>query len=805
MLRKNRHFAGLVLAFLLLFTTPSYSETLNIASLSFSWSSSVGLSIFNREQYIWLVFDQRQNVDINKLSRTLKRFDPQILQIPHTKATVLRIKLNKKGVYPYVRKEGLLWIVDFIEGDGSDTKIKNIQTIVQYDSLKRAYVFIPTTDFAEPISVLDPEIGDILFVSPATEAGIGMHDAYNFIDFDFLKSAQGLAVSSKIDDLRFIKGNRGLSLKAVDRNLNISDNLEVLKRQQQLMSKNNDKETFTLSLPEGILAQDYNQALQAFLSDIRNTAPEHKDKARFELAKYYVAKGLGFEALGVIDKILKNDAPNLPKEKIYGIRGVANFLTKRYNQAIEDFSYGKLANNDNAIFWKSLSKLAINPQLNDNGVLMAFISVIKDYPQEIKDRIALIGAQSAINSRDDLSAQNFIDILKLSHKNTRIKAHLHYLMAQNLYLQGYAQNAYKEFRLAIAADSQKYSSFARFDAALLGYKIKAIKITDAIAELEKVKLSWGEKSFKIKVLDSLSKLYIANKDYYSALKAMQNNLKLVDKAKKTEITHDIITLFENIYIHNQADDISALKSLSLYDEFLPFIKKSKKYTEIVIKVSDRFVAVDLLSKAKKILEEEFKKPHVSKDQRYKIGTRLALIYIFEDSSKSAIAILEASEYKTPQNNLDSYRNVLMANAHKKLGHTNEALNILKDDFSKPALLLKSEIFWAGQRWFDLSENLKYLIEEPVEGQTLDDAQTGYILDWLMALRKSGKDTVIVRARNKFAPFFKNNKYASTFDVLTSNLEYQKIDTKEIANIINNMISYSDFTKAANISLEKIGK
>ena len=40
-----------------------------IASLSFSWNMPVGLSVFQRGKYIWIIFDHAQNTDIENLQK----------------------------------------------------------------------------------------------------------------------------------------------------------------------------------------------------------------------------------------------------------------------------------------------------------------------------------------------------------------------------------------------------------------------------------------------------------------------------------------------------------------------------------------------------------------------------------------------------------------------------------------------------------------------------------------------------------------------------------------------------------------
>ena len=85
--------------------------------------------------------------------------------------------------------------------------------------------------------------------------------------------------------------------------------------------------------------------------------------------------------------------------------------------------------------------------------------------------------------------------------------------------------------------------------------------------------------------------------------------------------------------------------------------------------------------------------------------------------------------------------------------TDEALKLLNDDYSKNATLLKAEIFWNARQWGDAADAIKYLIEKPTPGKPVSQEQINYILDWATTLKKAGRETVLVRLRNKFMPYF----------------------------------------------------
>jgi len=130
------------------------------------------------------------------------------------------------------------------------------------------------------------------------------------------------------------------------------------------------------------------------------------------------------------------------------------------------------------------------------------------------------------------------------------------------------------------------------------------------------------------------------------------------------------------------------------------------------------------------------------------------------------------------------------------------LDVLKDDFSPNALRYKFEIYWNSMDWDNASNTIRYLIQEPVKGKPLSTEQINYILDWATSLKKAGKETVLVRLRNKFMPYFKDTPYYSTFNVLTSRLENEEVNINHIRSVINDLQNFNNFARFYIHSLEE---
>ncbi len=778
--------------------------TNQIASLSFSWNTPVNLAVFQRQKKLWIVFDHRQAIDVKELKKTAGDLASNIVQLPHPNAAVIQM-IPAEGVRYSVRKEGLLWIVDLFRNDLPKRPVKDVTIYTQQDSLQHAYMFIPTENSGNIVNVIDPDVGDIISVAPTADIGYGVNNPYHYPEFDLLNTEQGVAMAMKAPDITISRTNTGLLIRAPERGLSISKDLDNLRRKELYSKRGETLYGFDFEVSPQLLNMNFTDAVNQLKQDILAAPQNSRNQVRLELVKYYLAKGLGTNALTMLEQMLRAKLPETTSAKFHALLGIANFLVRRYPEAVKEFEYGNLPENDDAVFWRSLAQSAYQYKEENNAVLFAYLPLIREYPQEIRDRIAAIGAATALRAGDDLAAQNFIDILKSDDGRLKNRdAQIDYLSAKKTELQGYPRNAIREYTRIGEMDDLRYSSLARYDNAVLRQQIGTLPLKEAIAELERLRFAWSEKDFKWNLLNRLAQYYEKDFDYYNALKTMKESLILADPAQKETMLRKMVGLFEDIFIDNRGDSkLSAVKALALYNDFEWLGRLSPRHNEITIKLADRLVAVDLLPRAGDLLEQVLADTSkLTPLEQAKVGARMAVILLFDNKYDSALEILEETESDNLPYQIQAQRRVIKARALASTNLVDEALELLAEDTGKNAIMLKSEIYWNAGQWNNVADTIKYLIEKPKPGQELSPEQIGYILDWATALKKSGRETVLVRLRNKFKPYFDKTKYSSTFNILTNHLETDKVDLKEINNIVNDVQMYSNFTKIYNESFKE---
>lgn len=789
-----------------LFAQPDNLTKPDIVSLRFVWNQPVNAAAFDRNGKIWIVFDKPNRVDVNKLKEDAQDLASEIYTLPHPVGTIVIITPADNVRYA-MRKEGLLWIVDLYRNRQPKFTTTDATIFTQYDSFKYSYLFIPNNHTGEVISIIDPEVGDIISIATTSQLGWGNNTAYRYPDFDLLKTLQGLAFVMNASDLLLSRGNSGITLKALNRSLNITSDLDVLKKHQQSLKTSTETahwNAFDLQLPPNLLNRNFDDVVDEFKKQILATPAKQQNTVRLKLVQYYVYNGLGTNALFILNQMRKLEIPEAQTDQFFALSGIANFLAHRYEEAVRDFSEQHLPDTTEGVFWRTIAKSAIETNEENNAIIFSHIAVIRDYPQNIKDEVAIIAARTAIATDDDLSAQNFIDILNSVHDRIRnLTPQIIYLTAQKLEMQGYIRNAIKEYQKLLHSNSAMFSAYGRLRHTVLSQMVKFIDTKTAIKELEQLRFAWGEKSFKLKLLSKLADFYLKDKDYYNALRVLNEQGALADEEQKDFIANKMVKIFEDIFIGNHADEtLSPIKTLALYHDFKWLATRSPNHDIILQKLADRLVAVDLLTRAKELLLTLLTSSELSPDNRARVGSRLAVIALFENRPQEALDMLKSTQAANLSSATVNPRRIIAARALSALGRSDEALDLLQNDFSPNAIRHKFEIYWQAQDWDNAANTIKYLIQEPVKGQPLSKEQVSYILDWATALRQAGKDTVLVRLRNKFMPYFKNTPYHGTFNVLTNHLEKEKIDIKAIHSIIDDVQNFNNFVKFYTESMEQ---
>jgi len=206
--------------------------------------------------------------------------------------------------------------------------------------------------------------------------------------------------------------------------------------------------------------------------------------------------------------------------------------------------------------------------------------------------------------------------------------------------------------------------------------------------------------------------------------------------------------------------------------------------EIIRKLADRLVAVDLLDRAGELLNDQVRNRLKGRDQA-RVGARLALVRLLDRKPELAVAALDipptpaaagAAANAEADADLQRQRQQLRARALVELGRNDQALAALAGDTSRDADRLRADVAWRGKNWAEAGKIFARLAgaaappvasESEAAGATakLDEETARAVLNWGTALTLADDQAGIAELGRRYGPAMDAGPYRDAFRVI----------------------------------------
>jgi len=779
--------------------------------LRFDWKQPVAAAVFRRINKLWIVFDAKRRVDPDKIlgvkpkpneaSPAADATTPRppdlgklvfsVDQLPATGGTVLRMS-TADGVNPTLSRDGLSWILTFRKQPLEPKTPLEVQA--EPNSPVGARLMITTPEPGQPIGVTDPDVGDNMVVVPLIPLSHGIVREYRYPEVRFPPTGQGILILSGTDNMRVRSLRQGVELTS-SKSLNISSVTAEQAAGSKLgtigpVSRLLDLERWSLQSPA-----DFTKERDQLLHEI--VTSKNKDlvqKGRWNLANFYFANGYAAEALGVLQQMSTDDPAYEKKAEFKLVRGASKYLMGRFAEAADDLSDAGLDKVDEGAFWRasviaeSGQVVAAAHELRRTG------SIVQPYPKPLRFPLTLLVAESAVEIGDIENAQKYLESLKSSEPTNKQKADILYVEGKLAEIGGDEEGAVSDWEQAVAIDDRQSMVKAAYARANLLLQMQRMDPKQVIDVLERLRYLWRGDRFEFNLLRRLGTLYIQEKSYRKGLLALRQAAtyyRNFDGA--TQITQQMSDTFNNLYLKNGADSMAPVTAIALYDEFRELTPAGRKGDEMIRKLADRLVKVDLLDQAAALLDNQvrFRLKGVEKAQ---VGTNLALIHAIAHEYQKVIDVLNETTMPDLPPDLAARRRHLRAHALIGLGDREQAVTLLRQDKSYEADLIRSEMYWSEGDWVNASRYLMNVVRgggiKP--GQALDDEQSVRILNLATAYTLSGNERALVRLRTDYGPQMESSRFKDAFNLVAAPLASGLINPSSVSSRVQTVTSFRSF-------------
>ena len=243
--------------------------------------------------------------------------------------------------------------------------------------------------------------------------------------------------------------------------------------------------------------------------------------------------------------------------------------------------------------------------------------------------------------------------------------------------------------------------------------------------------------------------------------------------------------------------MSPVKALALYNEFSELTPDGEIGDEIINKLSDRLVSVDLLDQAAQLLNYQvsFRLKGIEKGR---VASRLAAVYLFDRQTEKCIKVLNDSKFNLLPEDLKLERLFLRARAHLLEEDYEKVLELLKNNNQKESFIIRAEVYWKNKNWvktvseLDKALNLRWQSSEPL---SVEERNQVIQMTVSLALLDDWDNLILIRER--WLNLMRSSEDAEPFDILTLNPDTESMDFRKVAGRIAQIDTLNEFMKRYN--------
>jgi len=323
----------------------------------------------------------------------------------------------------------------------------------------------------------------------------------------------------------------------------------------------------------------------------------------------------------------------------------------------------------------------------------------------------------------------------------------------------------------------------------------AITQPQAIEQLEKLRFRWRGDGLELKTLRKLASLYFGGNKWREGLKI----LRVANQGFKSEdagriAQDDMRGAFVNLFLKGGADKMKPVDALALFYDNLDLTPIGPDGDEMIRRMSDRLVAVDLLGPAASLLAYQVEK-RLDGIAKAQVATRLAAVYLMDHKPEKTVETIRDSQITGLPDSETHQRLLLQARAFAALKQWDNALDLIAVDQAEDTRRLRADIYWESGNWAVAGQKSEELVEPRwADAAPLALEDRAQVLRAAVAYSLANDEAGLERIRTHFMPKMKGTPDANLFAVLSASIDTHGLAFREAAARIASVDTLQAFMK-----------
>lgn len=726
-------------------------------SITLPFGGNVPTALFRRADSIWIVAADTRPLDAGPIKAEGGALVAAVNTLAVPGGQAIQIKLDRPQLFSLGGDDQAL-VLTLADRDVVPSLPLTATRNVADPSHANVSIVLP-----QPGRLLrfgDPEVGDTLSVIALPLPACGVLRRQNFVEFSLLEAMQGIAVATNADDLAvevrpdkvIISRPGGLTLSSASV---ASEHLggpggAVFDPDEW---KKNQKAKF---LPR----------LDKLINEAAVAPKEGWLAANLALGKFYLARGFYQEAKGALDLALA--PPRVAQEGEQAAlmaRAVASILVGRIEPALKDLNDPEIAGSFDSQLWKGLASARLSKWADAREKFKNVESAVISLPLDLQRIILIEAMQASLEVRDYDGAAARSNDLQTIGALPEQAMRLTLLRGRLAEALGREREALADYQAVRASQDRASAAEATLAEISLLQRQNKIEPDAALDDLETLSVLWRGDGTEVRTLQTLSRIYADKARYADSLAAAMTATRIAPNSEAARATQDeAAALFSELFLTDKGDSLPPVKALGLFYQYRDLTPIGRRGDEMIRRLTDRLVAVDLLDQASELLQYQVDH-RLEGAARAQVAARLAMIYLMNRKPARAIAALRSTRIADLAGEVRQQRLLLESRAQSDVGRHDLALDLIANIQGREATRLRSDIYWAARQWRESAEQIEVLYGQRWRDfRPLTDMEKSDVIRAAIGYALANDALGLSRFREKYGPKMETESDRAAFDI-----------------------------------------
>jgi tetratricopeptide (TPR) repeat protein len=754
--------------------------------IDFPFASPTPAAVFRRGRTLWAVFDSEAKIDAGALKGD-KVFREASLVRGKDGEAILRLGLEQPRLTSFY-SEGPGWVLTI--GDSVVEPTKPVAIARSIVGKGRSSITIPFLAPRALHRISDPAVGDTLMVITALGPARGFLKDQDFVELHALASTHGIVVRPLADD---ITAELAADKIVVSRPGGLSLSASSIAARDNTSSPNFHPLVFD--------TQTWGFDRQANFQDRQNeliaraaAAPESKRRAaRFDLARFYLARQMAAEAKGVLDVATADEREASVTGSV--LTAVADVMLGRAEEALKALANPKIGNSSDAPIWRAMARASQGHWARAREEFKKVEVAVGALPVELQRLAKREMLRCSIEVKDFAGASTLLNDFETLNIPPEMAPSIQVLRGRVEEGLGHNADALTAYRAAAASRNRRFAAQGQLRDIVLRHKLGDLKHGEMMTHLEQLTTAWRGDETEAEGLQLLAHLYTQDKRYRDAFHVMRTALLAHPNSDLTrKIQDEAARTFDSLFMSDAGDTMPPIEALGLFYDYRELTPIGRRGDQMIRRLADRLVAVDLLEQAAELLQHQIDH-RLQGAARAQVATKLATIYLMNRKPALALAALDKTRMSELSGDLREERLLLESRALSDIGRHQVAIEIIENMHSPEAMRLRADILWSAKEWRKAGEAIELLYGERWRDfAPLNDQERADILRGAIAYALAEEPMGLKRFRDKYVAKMSEGPDRHAFDVVSTPIGSGSKEFRDVVNAIGNTRTLDAFLR-----------